>query len=182
MLLDTDITRIRPYLLLPDHHQCDSSAVMDDLNRPSRSGSFVPNLGPSITVTKVASSSESTFSAEIHQSMEDDVDFKIDEDDIKIEEEENVLIEVVDDVSREDTETEKMCDLCPAVFKSGKSLQRHMKVKHDTRECICPECGISVVGMQKLAHHRRLHQTFRCPSCDQEFGMNQRSRQLKILL
>ena len=154
MLLDTDITRIRPYLLLPDHHQCDSSAVMDDLNRPSRSGSFVPNLGPSITVTKVASSSESTFSAEIHQSMEDDVDFKIDEDDIKIEEEENVLIEVVDDVSREDTETEKMCDLCPAVFKSGKSLQRHMKVKHDTRECICPECGISVVGMQKLAHHR----------------------------
>ena len=156
MLLDTDITRIRPYLLLPDHHQCDSSAVMDDLH---------PNLGPSITVTKVASSSDSTFSAEIHESMEDRADFKI-EDDIKIEEEENVLIEVVDDVSREDTETEKMCDLCPAVFKSGKSLQRHMKVKHDTRECICPEYGISVVGMQNLAHHRRLHQTFICPSCD----------------
>ena len=116
---------------------------------------------------------------DIIESMEDEADFKIEEDDIKIEED-NLHLEVVEDVSREDSETEKMCDLCPAVFESMKSLQRHVKVKHDTRECICPECGISVVGMQKLAHHRSLHQTFRCPSCDKELGINQRSRHLKI--
>ena len=44
------------------------------------------------------------------------------------------------------------------MFKSVKSLQRHKKVKHDTCECICPECGISVVGMQKLAHYRNWRQ------------------------
>ena len=88
--------------------------------------------------------------------MEDEENVKIEEEDVKVDEE-TLQVEVADDVNREDTETEKICDLCPAVFKSLKSLQRHMKVKHDTRECICPECGISVVGMQKLAHHRRLH-------------------------
>ena len=134
---------------------------MDDLHHPSqsRSESYVPHLGPSITVTKVVSSSE------ILESTEDEADVKIEEEDIKIEEE-NLHIEVVDDVDMEDTETEKICDLCPSVFKSVKSLQRHKKVKHDTCECICPEYGISVVGMQNLAHHRRLHQTFICPSCD----------------
>ena len=140
---------------------------MDDLHHPSQSGSF-PHLGPSITVTKVVSSSlprsvavaESSTSPEILERMEDEEDVKIEEDDIKIEdddikiEEENLQIEVVDDVNREDTETENICDLCQTVFKSVKSLQRHKKVKHDTCECICPECGISVVGMQKLAHYR----------------------------
>ena len=33
-------------------------------------------------------------------------------------EEENLHIEVVNDVNMEDTETEKICDLCPSVFKS----------------------------------------------------------------
>ena len=133
---------------------------MDDLHHPSQSGSF-PHLGPSITVTKVVSSSlprsvavaESSTSPEILERMEDEEDVKIEEDDIKIEEE-NLQIEVVDDVNREDTETENICDLCQTVFKSVKSLQRHKKVKHDTCECICPECGISVLGMQKLAHYR----------------------------
>ena len=66
-----------------------------------RSESFVPHLGPSITVTKVVSSSE------ILESTEDEADVKI-EDDIKIEEE-NLHIEVEDDVNMEDTETEKIC-------------------------------------------------------------------------
>ena len=98
---------------------------MDDLHHPSQStsGSFVPHLGPSITVTKVVSSSE------ILESTEDEADVKIEEDDIKIEEE-NLHIEVVDDVNMEDTETEKICDLCPSVFKSVKSLQRHILLSH----------------------------------------------------
>ena len=88
---------------------------------------------------------ESSTSPEILERMEDEEDVKIEEDDIKIEEddikieEENLQIEVVDDVNREDTETENICDLCQTVFKSVKSLQRHKKVKHDTWECICPE-------------------------------------------
>ena len=63
-----------------------------------RSESFVPHLGPSITVTKVVSSSE------ILESTEDEADVKIEADDIKIEEE-NLHIEVVDDVNMENTET-----------------------------------------------------------------------------
>ena len=49
---------------------------MDDLHHPSqsRSESFVPHLGPSITVTKVVSSSE------ILESTEDEADVKIEED------------------------------------------------------------------------------------------------------
>ena len=107
---------------------------MDDLHHPSqlRSESFFSHLGHSITVTKVVSSSE------ILESTEDEGDVKIEEDDIN-KEEGNLHIEVVDDVNMEDTETEKICDLCPSVFKSVKSLHRHMKVKHDTCECICPE-------------------------------------------
>ena len=101
---------------------------MDDLHHPS--GSF-PRLGPSITVTKVVSSSlpisvsvaESSTSPEILDGMEDEADVKIEEDDINIEEE-NLQIEVVNDVNREDTETEKICDLCPTVIKSVTSLQR----------------------------------------------------------
>ena len=89
---------------------------MDDLHHPSqsRSESFVPHLGlgSSITVTKVVSSSE------ILESTEDEADVKIEEDDIKIEEE-NLHIEVIDDVNMEDTETEKICDLCPSVFKTS---------------------------------------------------------------
>ena len=92
---------------------------MDDLHHPSqsRSESFVPHLGPSITFTKVVSSSETL------ESTEDEADVKIEEDDIKIEEE-NLLIKVVNDVNREDTETEKICDLCLTVFQSVTSLPR----------------------------------------------------------
>ena len=57
--------------------------------------------------------------------MEDELDVKIEEDDIMIEEE-NLQLEVIDDVDMEDTETDKICDLCPSVFKSMKSLQRHI--------------------------------------------------------
>ena len=79
---------------------------MDDLHHPSqlRSESFFPHLGPSITVTKVVSSSE------ILESTEDEADVKIEEDDIN-KEEGNLHIEVVDDVNMEDTEIEKICDL-----------------------------------------------------------------------
>ena len=76
---------------------------MDDLHHPSQSGSF-PHLGPSITVTKVVSSSlpisvsvaESSTSPEILDGMEDEANVKIEEDDINIEEE-NIQIEVVND-------------------------------------------------------------------------------------
>ena len=66
------------------------------------------------------------MSSEILESTEDEADVKIEEDDIKIEEE-NLHIEVVDDVNMEDTETEKICDLCPTVFQSVTSLQRQRR-------------------------------------------------------
>ena len=66
---------------------------------------------------------ESSTSPEILDRMEDEADVKIEEDDIKIEEE-NLQIEVVND---EDTETEKICDLCPTVFQSVTSLQRQRR-------------------------------------------------------
>ena len=86
------------------------------------------------TVTKVVSSSlsisvsvaESSTSPEILDRMEDEADVKIQEDEIKIEEE-NLLIKVVNDVNREDTEKEKICDLCPTVFQSVTSLQRQRR-------------------------------------------------------
>ena len=75
-------------------------------------------------------------------------EIKIEEDDIKIE----ITEEVEDDA-------ERMCDLCPAVCKSAKSLQRHKKVMHDTRQFICPDCGVSVIGVKALSDHRRTHRT-----------------------
>ena len=66
---------------------------------------------------------ESSTSPEILDRMEDEADVKIEEDDIKIEEG-NLQIEVVNDVNREDTETEKICDLCLTVFQSVTSLPR----------------------------------------------------------
>ena len=68
---------------------------------------------------------ESSTSPEILDRMEDEADVKIEEDDINIEE--NLQIEVVNDVNREDTEREKICDLCPTVFKSVTSLQRQRR-------------------------------------------------------
>ena len=65
--------------------------------------------------------------------MDDEEEVKKEEDEIKIE----INEEAEDD-------SQRMCDLCPAVFKSAKSLQRHTKVMHDTRQFICPDCGVSV--------------------------------------
>ena len=78
----------------------------------------------------------------------------------------------------EEHEEARMCDVCSAVCKSVKALQKHKKVKHDTRQCICPECGISVEGMDKLRYHRKSHRTFKCTSCDKEFGISQKSRHI----
>ena len=70
-----------------------------------------------------------------------------------IEDEDNeIKIEMLEDVTHE--ESRIMCDVCPAVCKSVRALQKHKKVKHDTRQCISPECGISVEGMDKLRYHK----------------------------
>ena len=75
-------------------------------------------------------------------------EIKIEEDDIKIE-----ITEAVED------DAERMCDLSPAVCKSAKSLQRHKKVMHDTRQFICPDCCVPVIGVKALSDHRRVHRT-----------------------
>ena len=98
-------------------------------------------------------------------------EIKIEEDDIKIE-----ITEAVED------DAERMCDLSPAVCKSAKSLQRHKKVMHDTRQFICPDCGVSVIGVKALSDHRRTHRTFLCSRCDKEFGVNQKKRHLDICM
>ena len=79
--------------------------------------------------------------------------YKVTEDeDVKVEENE-IKVEIL-----EEHDEARMCDVCSAVCKSVRALQKHKKVKHDTRQCICPECGISVEGMDmdKLRYHKSL--------------------------
>ena len=103
--------------------------------------------------------------------MDDEEEVKKEEDEIKIE----INEEAEDD-------SQRMCDLCPAVCKSAKSLQRHTKVMHDTRQFICPDCGASVIGVKALSDHRRTHRTFLCSRCDKEIGVNQKKRHLDICM
>ena len=76
----------------------------------------------------------------------EDEDVKVEENEIKVE------------ILEEEHDEARMCDLCSAVCKSVRALQKHKKVKHDTRQCICPEFGISVEGMDmdKLRYHKSL--------------------------
>ena len=60
---------------------------------------------------------------------------------------------MLDDVTNDEA---RMCDVCSAVCRSVRALQKHKKVKHDTHQCICKECCRSVVGMDKL---RRYHKS-----------------------
>ena len=52
-------------------------------------------------------------------------------DNIKIKEDE-IKVEIIDDVIHE--EARLMCDVCSAVCKSDRALQKHKEVKHDTRQ------------------------------------------------
>ena len=74
-------------------------------------------------------------------------------DEAEVKEEEDEMLEDEDITNCEETRM-MMCDVCPAVCKSVRALQKHKKVKHDTRQCICPECGISVEGMDKLRYYK----------------------------
>ena len=114
----------------------------------------------------------------VYENMEEFDEF---DGDVKVEEdgEDEVRVEIQDEVK---DDSQCMCDLCPAVFNSSKSLKRHRKVMHDTRECICQECGFSVVGMKALNDHRRTHRTFTCPHCDKKIGLKHKSRHLKVCL
>lgn len=71
-------------------------------------------------------------------------------DEVK-EEEDEIKVEILEDDTHCE-ETNMMCDLCPAVCKSVRALQKHKQVKHEA--CICPECGISIEGMDKLRYHK----------------------------
>ena len=82
---------------------------------------------------------EETFAMD---EVKEDEDIEVEENEIKVE------------ISEEEHEETRMCDVCPAVCKSARALQKHKKVKHDTRQFICPECGISVEGMDKLRYHK----------------------------
>ena len=103
--------------------------------------------------------------------MDDEEEVKKEEDEIKIE----INEEAEDD-------SQRMCDLCPAVCKSAKSLQRHTKVMHDTRQFICPDCGASVIGVKALSDHRRIHRTFKCSHCNKEIGVKYKKRHLDICM
>ena len=83
---------------------------------------------------------EETFAMD---EVTEDEDVKVEENEIKVE-----ILEEHDEA--------RMCDVCSAVCKSVRALQKHKKVKHDTRQCICQECCISVEGMDKL---RRYHKS-----------------------
>ena len=82
---------------------------------------------------------EETFAMD---EVTEDEDVKVEENEIKVE------------ILEEEHDEARMCDVCSAVCKSVRALQKHKKVKHDTRQC--PECGISVEGMDKLRYHKSL--------------------------
>ena len=96
---------------------------------------------------------------------------EFDEGDVKVEEDE-VRVEIMDEVK---DDSERMCDQCPAVCSSSKSLKRHRQLMHDTRQCICQECGVSVVFMKALNDQKRTNRTFTCPHCDKKIGIQQKS-------
>ena len=112
-----------------------------------------------------------------HKSQMDDMEESdMNYEDIKVEEEEEIRIEIVE----KEKDTDHMCDLCSVVLTSAKSLHNHKKVKHDNREFLCPDCGISVVGAKTLVFHRRSHRTFQCPSCEKEVNLHNKIRHMKI--
>ena len=102
--------------------------------------------------------------------VKEDEDVKVEENEIKVE------------MLEEEHEETRMCNVCSAVCKSVRALQKHKKVKHDTRQCICPECGIPVEGMDKLRYHRKSHRTFKCTSCDKELCVRMKGHHMKICL
>ena len=110
---------------------------------------------------------EETFAMD---EVKEDEDVKVEENEIKVE------------MLEEEHEETRMCNVCSAVCKSVRALQKHKKVKHDTRQCICPECGIPVEGMDKLRYHRKSHRTFKCTSCDKELCVRMKSRYMKMCI
>ena len=102
---------------------------------------------------------------------------EVTEDEVVKVEENEIKVEIL-----EEHDEARMCDVCSAVCKSVRALQKHKKVKHDTRQYICPECGISVEGMDKLRYHRKSHRTFKCTSCDKELCVRMKSHHMKICL
>ena len=46
---------------------------------------------------------------------------------------------------RKKDESEHLCKTCPKGFETLDKLKKHEKT-HDETECLCPQCGILIVG------------------------------------
>ena len=91
---------------------------------------------------------EETFALD---EVTEDEDVKVEENEIKVE-----ILEEHDEA--------RMCDVCSAVCKSVRALQKHNKVKHDTQ-----------VSQEES-------RTFKGTSCDKELCFCMKSRHMKICL
>ena len=49
------------------------------------------------------------------------------------------------DLEEKKDESEHLCKTCPKGFETLDKLKKHEKT-HDETECLCPQCGILIVG------------------------------------
>ena len=72
-----------------------------------------------------------------------------------------------------------VCDICFVSCKSKASLRHHRQRTHDDREFSCETCGKTVTGLNKFMSHKKTHETFSCPNCNENISLPNKSRHLK---
>lgn len=64
------------------------------------------------------------------------------------------------------------CKVCPARFKTGAALKRHMRIHSEKKQYTCTACGHGFTQASNLKTHMRTHtreKPFRCDRCDMRF-------------
>lgn len=57
------------------------------------------------------------------------------------------------------------CDKCPAMFRGGRQLAKHLKLAHGPGAVRCGDCGRSYRSVQAFNAHFSVHQSKMCPGC-----------------
>ena len=94
----------------------------------------------------------------------DDNELNINEDEIKVEE-------------NDENAEQLMCDSCSRLFETERKLSIHKKDFHDLVACV--DCGEVIPGQKTLFdHRRRKHQTKVCPTCFKQLSAANAARHI----
>ena len=76
-------------------------------------------------------------------------------------------------------ESEHLCKTCPKGFETLDKLKKHERTLDET-ECLCPQCGILIVGKVKLLNHiNNTHKSESCPNCNKTMNKKSLTRHKK---